>query len=174
MESKIEIRHVSLKVDSEFDSFTQALERLLGRFDYSFYNDLETDPRSVEARLKAAAGEQGLLLFSIQEHGRLLNLVGPPRKPKQYLLGNPLIAVTMTCRDIRAALYAPLRILVYQGGDGATRVEFDARRPVAALVDENSQRRIERRPDIAAGHRHRDERIAQEVLLGFARRADQV
>ncbi|HEX9444783.1 MAG TPA: DUF302 domain-containing protein [Candidatus Binatia bacterium] len=162
MESKIEIRHVSLKVDSEFDSFTQALERLLGRFDYSFYNDLETDPRSVEARLKAAAGEQGLMLFSIQEHGRLLNLVGAPRKAKQYLLGNPLIAVTMTCRDIRAALYAPLRILVYQGGDGATRVEFDRPSSLFGQFDN---------PDVAAVARSLDEKLFN-LVAGADRAAD--
>ena len=107
MERAIEVRHVSLEINADFGSFTQALERSLGRFDYSLYKDLETNPRSVEERLKAAAGEEGLMLFNVQEHGRLLNIVGSPRKAKQYVLGNPLIAVTMTRHDIRAALYAP-------------------------------------------------------------------
>ena len=53
MERTIEVRHVSLEIDADFESFTQALERSLGRFDYSLYKDLETDPRSVEERLKA-------------------------------------------------------------------------------------------------------------------------
>ncbi|HKA33327.1 MAG TPA: DUF302 domain-containing protein [Candidatus Binatia bacterium] len=65
------------------------------------------------------------MLFSIQQHGRLLNIVGAQRKAKQYSLGNPLIAVTMTARDIRAGLYAPLRVLVYQSDEATTRVEFD-------------------------------------------------
>ena len=125
MEHTIEVRHVSLEIDADFGSFTQALERSLGRFDYSLYKDLETNPRSVEERLKAAAGEEGLMLFNVQEHGRLLNIVGSPRKAKQYVLGNPLIAVTMTRHDIRAALYAPLRVLVYETDDHSTRVEFD-------------------------------------------------
>jgi uncharacterized protein (DUF302 family) len=125
MERKIEVRHVSLEISADFESFTQALERSLGRFDYSLYKDLETDPRSVEKRLKELAGEEGLMLFNVQEHGRLLNIVGSPRKAKQYVVGNPLIAITMTRHDIRAALYAPLRMLVYEADDRSTQIEFD-------------------------------------------------
>ena len=125
MERTIEVRHVSLELKADFERFTEALERALGRFDYSLYKDLETDPRSVEERLKASAGEEGLMLFNVQEHGRLLNIVGSPRKAKQYVLGNPLIAVTMTRHDIRAALYAPLRVLIYEADNHSTRVEFD-------------------------------------------------
>ncbi len=108
MERKIEVRHVSLEIDADFDSFTQTLEQALGRFDNSLYKDLGTDPRSVEERLKESAGEEGLMLFNVQEHGKLLNIFGSPRKAKQYVLGNPLIAVTMTRHDIRAGtLCAP-------------------------------------------------------------------
>jgi hypothetical protein len=81
MERTIEVRHVSLEINASFESFTQALERSLGRFDYTLYKDLETDPRSVEERLKASAGEEGLMLFNVQEHGRLLNIVGSQKKP---------------------------------------------------------------------------------------------
>jgi hypothetical protein len=35
MERKIEVRHVSLEIDADFDSFTQTLEQALGRFDNS-------------------------------------------------------------------------------------------------------------------------------------------
>ena len=125
MERDISVRHASLDVDTDFEGFTHALEQSLGRFDYSLYKQLETDPASVEQRLKTLAGAEGLMLFSIQEHGKLLNIVGAPRKAKQYILGNPLIALTMTRHDIRAALYAPARILVYLADDKTTRVEFD-------------------------------------------------
>ncbi len=76
-------------------------------------------------RIEKAAGAEGLMLFSIRDHGRLLGLAGAPGKARQYLIGNPLIAVTMTCHDIRAALYAPLRILVYEAKNRSTRVEYD-------------------------------------------------
>ena len=36
-----------------------------------------------------------------------------------------LIKGAMTRHDIRAALYAPLRVLVYEADDRSTRIEFD-------------------------------------------------
>jgi uncharacterized protein (DUF302 family) len=125
MKREIAVQHVSLELDTDFESFTTKIEELLGRFDHTLYGNLEADPRGVEERLKQAAGEEGLMLFSIQEHGKLLRIVGKSGKAKQYILGNPLIAVTMTKHDIRAALYAPLRMLAYENDGGALVVEFD-------------------------------------------------
>lgn len=65
------------------------------------------------------------MLFNIQEHGKLLNIYGSPRKANQYVLGNPLIAIMMTRHDIRAGLYAPLRVFVYEAGDRSTRIKYD-------------------------------------------------
>jgi uncharacterized protein (DUF302 family) len=43
----------------------------------------------------------------------------------QYLVGNPLFAIQMTQHDIRAGLYAPLRVLIYEDETGKTFVEYD-------------------------------------------------
>jgi uncharacterized protein (DUF302 family) len=125
MERTIEVRHMTLAFKSDFDSFTQNFEQALGRFDPSLVRDLATAPAEAQKRIEEMAGDEGLMLFNIQDHGTLLNLLGAPKKAKQYVLGNPLIAVTMTRHDIRAALYAPLRVLVYEAEDHSTRVEFD-------------------------------------------------
>ncbi len=125
MEHVIEVLHISIKVDADFERFTKNLERSLGRFDDSMYQSLETDPAIVQKRLEKAAGEEGLMLFTIREHGKLLNILGTLKKAKQYVLGNPLIAIRMTQRDIRAGLYAPLRMFVYEAEDHSTQVEYD-------------------------------------------------
>jgi uncharacterized protein (DUF302 family) len=125
MEHKVEVRHISLEVKAGFESFTQKVEESLGRFEPALLKGIGTDPAAAAQRLKAAEGEEGLMLFNIQDHGALLNIFGAPRKAKQYVVGNPLIAATMTRHDIRAALYAPLRVLVYEAADHTTRVEFD-------------------------------------------------
>ena len=125
MERKIEVRHVSLRINADFEDFTKTLEQSLGRFEAALLDGLEIDPRSVEERIKKAAGEDGLMLFNVQDHGRLLNIFGSPKKAKQYVLGNPLIAASMTRHDIRAGLYAPLRMFVYEADDQSTRIEFD-------------------------------------------------
>ena len=171
MEHTIEVRHVSLEIDADFGSFTQALERSVGRFDYSLYKDLETDPRSVEERLKASAGEEGLMLFNVQEHGRLLNIVGSPRKAKQYVLGNPLIAVTMTRHDIRAALYAPLRVLVYETDDHSTRVEFDQPSSLFGQFDNPDVTTVARSLDTKLANLFKKaERLAKESRAASFRR----
>jgi uncharacterized protein (DUF302 family) len=125
MERKIEVRHVSLETNAGFDSFTQKFEESLGRFDPSAIKDVLTNPAAAEQRLKLAEGEEGLMLFDIRDHGTLLNIFGAPRKAKQYVLGNPLVAITMTRHDIRAGLYAPLRVLVYEDAGHTTRIEYD-------------------------------------------------
>jgi len=46
-------------------------------------------------------------------------------RAKQYLIGNPLVAFSMTKHDIRAALYAPLKVLIYVNDAQETMVEYD-------------------------------------------------
>src|SRR5262249_3842379 len=82
-------------------------------------------PEAVRARLEGMAGSSGFMLFRISDHGALLRLVGQTKQAVQYLLGNPLFAIQMTQHDMRAGLYAPLRVLVYEDEGGKTCVEYD-------------------------------------------------
>jgi uncharacterized protein (DUF302 family) len=70
-------------------------------------------------------GPSGFMLFRASDHGALLRLAGQQKPSLQYLVGNPLFAVQMTQHDIRAGLYAPLRVLVYENEHGKTCVEYD-------------------------------------------------
>ncbi len=104
------------------------LRASLGRHDVSAYWDLVADPNranEVEAILQRQEGSSGLMLFTTYDHGPLLTIKGAPRKARQYVVGNPLYAARMTQHDIRAALYAPLRALVYVDDSGRTTVEYD-------------------------------------------------
>ena len=126
MERSITVRHISLEIKADFDRFTRALDHALGRFDELLLAELDTDPQSVLERLKKAADEDSLMLFNVYDHGKLLSIYGTHRKARQYVLGNPLFAAMMTRHDIRAGLYAPVRLLVYEADDGSTRAfEFD-------------------------------------------------
>jgi uncharacterized protein (DUF302 family) len=125
MEHKIEVRHIIIEIKSSFEQFTQKFEGSLGRFEPSLVKDVATNPSAAEKLLRAAEGAEGLMIFAIRDHGALLNIMEAPRQAKQYDVGNPLIAATMTRHDIRAGLYAPLRIYVYEGADHTTRVEYD-------------------------------------------------
>jgi len=125
-QASISIEHVRLTVDKPFDAFSAAFEGQLGHFEPGAYEELDGgDPQAVKARLESMAGPSGFMLFRTSDHGAILRIVGKPRKAMQYLLGNPLIAIEMTRHAIGAALYAPLRVLIYEAEGGETSVEYD-------------------------------------------------
>ena len=102
------------------------LERRLGRFDPEVQKALAEggDPEAARARIEEMVGPSGFMLFGTSDHGSLLRIVCRPRKAVQYVVGNPLFAVEMTRHSIGAALYAPLRVLIYEE-DGKTCIEYD-------------------------------------------------
>jgi uncharacterized protein (DUF302 family) len=126
-ESRFSVVHVRRTSDRPFAVVQAAFERQLGRFEPDVYQAIAEggDPAAAQARLEAMAGSSGFMLFSTSDHGRLLRLVGQPRKAVQYVIGNPLFAVEMTRHAIGAALYAPLRVLIYEAEDGRTCIEYD-------------------------------------------------
>ncbi len=125
--SHITVEHVQVASDKPFDRVSKALQQQLGQFDPEAYKALAAgeDADAVRARIEAMAGPSGFMLFRASDHGALLRLVGQKRKAIQYLLGNPLFAIRMTQHDIRAALYAPLRVLLYEDEHGKTWIEYD-------------------------------------------------
>jgi uncharacterized protein (DUF302 family) len=124
---KILIEHVHVETEKPFAEVTAALEARMGKFDPAVYEQLRrgADPEAVRPRLEAMSGPSGFMLFRTSDHGALLRLAGQTKKAVQYLLGNPLFAVQMTQHDIRAGLYAPLRVLLYENEAGSTCVEYD-------------------------------------------------
>jgi uncharacterized protein (DUF302 family) len=125
MENTIKVSHQCIPLNSSYDQFTKNIEALLCHLDPDYAARLLDDPASVEKYLNSLTGTTGLMLFSMQHHGDLLNIYGMPAKAIQYVIGNPLIAIQMTQHDIRAALYAPLRMIVYEGADKRAYAEYD-------------------------------------------------
>jgi uncharacterized protein (DUF302 family) len=108
-----------------FETFTANLERILGRFDPAVATLIATSPIEAAARIRKMEGEEGLMIFLILDHGTALNMSGKKHQAKQYLIGNPLTAIQMTGRHIGAALYAPLRVLIYENASGESVAEYD-------------------------------------------------
>src|ERR1700746_2787475 len=123
----ITVDHVRQTTDKPFGDVTTAFERQLGRFEPGVYQALAAggDAEGARAKIEAMAGPSGFMLFGTHNHGALLRLAGQQRNAIQYVVGNPLFALQMTQHDIRASLYAPLRVLVYEDGQGKTCVEYD-------------------------------------------------
>jgi uncharacterized protein (DUF302 family) len=125
--TRVTIDHVRVVADKPFDKVTKAFEQQLGRFEPEAYKSLAAgeDAEKVRAKIEAMVGPSGFMLFRTSDHGALLRLAGQKKKALQYLVGNPLFAMQMTQHDIRASLYAPLRVLIYENEDGKTALEYD-------------------------------------------------
>jgi uncharacterized protein (DUF302 family) len=125
--TRFTVEHIRVVAEKPFDQVTQAFEQQLGRFNEEAYKSLAAgeDVEKARAKLEAMVGPSGFMLFRTSDHGSLLRLVGPKKNAIQYLLGNPLFAIQMTQHDIRASLYAPLRVLLYENEQGKTCVEYD-------------------------------------------------
>jgi uncharacterized protein (DUF302 family) len=121
--SEVKVQHRSLLIERGYEDFTARLEQILGRFIPSKLKGLTPD--GAAQALTSMEGEQGLMIIQIFDHGADLLIIGQRRKAKQYLIGNPLLAIQVNRYDIRAALYAPLRVLVFESDPGRTVVEFD-------------------------------------------------
>jgi uncharacterized protein (DUF302 family) len=125
MNTPINVSHQRVELEGTYEAFIQNVEIVLNRLNPDWSTELLKDPEAVKQHLAEVAGATGLMIFGHQEHGKLLNIKGKPRKAIQYLIGNPLTAAEMTQYDIRAALYAPLRIIVYEGDDQVLYAEYD-------------------------------------------------
>jgi uncharacterized protein (DUF302 family) len=126
-DSRFIVDHVRLTTDKPFEEVTRAFEAQLGQFDGDVRKaaTASEDTEEAKAKIAAMAGPSGFMLFGTSDHGALLRLAEQKRKAIQYVVGNPLIALQMTQHDIRASLYAPLRVLIYENEEGKTCVEYD-------------------------------------------------
>lgn len=125
--TRFAVEHIRLESDKPFEGVTEAFKRQLGRFDPDVYESLTagSDAEALRVRIEAMAGPSGFMLFGTNDHGSLLRLADQKRKAIQFVVGNPLFALRMTRHDIRASLYAPLRVLIYENEEGKTCVEYD-------------------------------------------------
>jgi uncharacterized protein (DUF302 family) len=121
------VEHIRLETDKPFEEVARAFEQQLGRFDPDVARRQIAggDVEQASATIAAMAGPSGFMLFGTQDHGALLRLAGIQGKAIQYVVGNPLFALQMTQHDVRAGLYAPLRVLIYENEAGKTCVEYD-------------------------------------------------
>jgi uncharacterized protein (DUF302 family) len=122
-----EFTGVRLEVDTplSIDELQERLRRLMGRVDIAELRALaqESDSevaftREVETRF---VGEGGFMLFTEFDHS-WISRFGIRRRVLRWLLGNPLIAITMLRHDVTAGLFVPVEILLTdrESGSGST------------------------------------------------------
>jgi uncharacterized protein (DUF302 family) len=74
---------------------------------------------------KQYIGPSGFMTFATIDHGSWLSRYGIERQVLRWILGNPLIAITMMKNDITAGLFAPVELLMAENLDGnGTTITF--------------------------------------------------
>jgi len=75
-----------------------------------------------EKAIQSQMGESDFMLFFEIDHGDWLPVFGIQRKVVRWILGNPLLAITMIRHDITAGLFVPVELLLVENesGDGST------------------------------------------------------
>jgi uncharacterized protein (DUF302 family) len=119
----VAVKHVKIRSAKTFAQVRKRLEAALPELDAQIVEQLS---RSVEQAAKAYedAGPK-LSIFLVRDHGALLQIAGGRRNAIQYEIGNPLTASKMTRHRLAAALYAPLRVVLFEDEDGGAVFEYD-------------------------------------------------
>ena len=151
-ESSVVVKHRQIALQSSYESFTTKLESTIKSLNAEYAKDVLADPGKVQSYLRSLEGSCGLIIFNIQNHGALLNIYGKPRKAKQYVIGNPLTAIQMTIHDIRASLYAPLRMIVYEDENKKAFVEYDLPSSLFGQFENNEVLQVARGLDAKLFH----------------------
>ncbi len=116
--------HVSAR---RYEDVIAAFEQATGSVEEGF-DTVAADAHSAadfERIFTARTGSSGFMRFLTVDHGGWLAHFDRPGKAIMYVIGNPLIALTMLKHHIGAGLNVPIRIYIFEGDDGTARVAYD-------------------------------------------------
>lgn len=121
------VEHVTLVCRRSFQEVSEALQGFVPKLDRRPV-ELLRNAETAEIADERANGPK-LWLFLTRDHGALIAADGPVKKALQFEIGNPLTAESMTRHQLGAALYAPLRAVLYEGPRGRAIFEYDRLSP---------------------------------------------
>jgi uncharacterized protein (DUF302 family) len=119
----IAVEHVRIETGRPFAEVQRKLESAVPKLDPGIAEALR---RGDHKRIRDYE-ENGpkLSIFLQRDHGALLQIAGGKRSAVQYEIGNPLTATKMTRHQLPAALYAPLRVALFEDEQGKGTFEYD-------------------------------------------------
>ena len=121
-------RRVRFESSRSFEDVRTSLRHIVPRsmpfqgYQEAMENDGGLNLATFEKVVRTQLGDSGFTLFFEIDHSQWLPLYGIKRKVLRWILGNPLIAVTMMRHDPEVGLFAPVELLLVdsEGGDGST------------------------------------------------------
>ena len=118
----LQVEHIKIETPKHFADVEAALETSVPKLDPAIRDALANGDEQRAMELERGAP---LFIFLKRDHGALLQVVGRPRNALQYEIGNPHTASKMTRHRLPAGLYAPLRVILYEGDKGGSVFEYD-------------------------------------------------
>ena len=119
----IAVEHIRILSGRPFAEVRRKLESTVPRLDASIVETLSSGDQK-RAKEYEENGPK-LSIFGERDHGALLQIAGSRRNALQYDIGNPLTASKMTRHQLSAALYAPLRVVLFEDEQGMGIFEYD-------------------------------------------------
>ena len=119
----IAVEHIRISSGRPFAEVRRKLEGAVPKLDKSIAEAL-SDGDQKRAKDYEENGPK-LSIFGERDHGTLLQISGGRRNALQYDIGNPLTASKMTRHRLAAALYAPLRVVLFEDEQGRGVFEYD-------------------------------------------------
>lgn len=118
-----QVEHVTIESQKGFEVVKAALESSLPQFDASILVLLRYgESARVKKELERTSG---LCIFLSRDHGGLLQIQAQRKKAVQYEIGNAYTASRMTQHRLPVALYAPLRVILFENAHGHAVLEYD-------------------------------------------------
>ena len=119
----IVVEHIRIESAKPFADVRAALERSVPDLDPDLVKAL-ADGDVTRANREKEQGPE-LSIFQVRDHGELLKIAGKASNALQYDIGNPVTASLMTRHRLSAALYAPIRVVLYENNAGHGVFEYD-------------------------------------------------
>jgi uncharacterized protein (DUF302 family) len=119
----IAVEHIRISSQRPFAEVRRNLESTVPKLDRSIAEALGSGDQK-RANDYEENGPK-LSIFGERDHGSLLQMTGKRRYALQYEIGNPLTASKMTHHQLPAALYAPLRVVLFEDEEGRGIFEYD-------------------------------------------------
>ena len=145
------VEHIRISSKRSFDEVKTALESRirLVQVDLLIPFLQKGDMAGARAELERLAAPTGLSILYSLNHGAALAMDGGPRKAVGYGIGNVLTAVSMNKHNVAAGLYAPIRVILYEGADGTAVFEYDRPSSMFGLLGNASINSVAGQLDVA-------------------------
>jgi uncharacterized protein (DUF302 family) len=119
----IPVEHIRISSERPFSEVRHKLDSIVPKLDASIQDALTSGDQDRATQYDESGPK--LSVFLVRDHGALLQIAGRRRDALQYEIGNPLTASKMTRHQLPAALYAPLRVALFEDQQGRGIFEYD-------------------------------------------------